>query len=290
MPLHSSAIEAAYWWDAIRSHGAVRTVISLPGGRGRAEDPRPRQALSDRHRGAEGRLARRPRRRVLRAARPQRRRQVDADPLHDRARAADLGLDPRLRPRRRRTHYEQARARRRPRAAGPQPRLVPDRRGDARLPRRLLRDAAQRPPRARQGAARGLLADREARRAHAHAVGRHEAAADPRARADAPAAAADPRRADRRRRRRAAARAVALRPAHQRARARRSCSRRTTSRRPSSSATGSPSSTTGEIVARRARATSWPRSYGVVGLEDAYLELVGRKELSRAHRSTRGRV
>ena len=33
--------------------------------------------------------------------------------------------------------------------AGAQPRLVPDRRGDARLPRRLLRDAAQGPPRAR---------------------------------------------------------------------------------------------------------------------------------------------
>ena len=74
----------------------------------------------------------------------------------------------------------------------------------------------KRAPRAHRGAARDVLADRQARRPHAHAVGRHEAAADPRPRADAPAAAADPRRADRRRRRRAAARAVALRPAHQR--------------------------------------------------------------------------
>ena len=32
----SSAIEAAYWWDAIRSHGAVRRVIRLPGGRAEA--------------------------------------------------------------------------------------------------------------------------------------------------------------------------------------------------------------------------------------------------------------
>ena len=73
-----------------------------------------------------------------------------------------------------------------------------------------------RPPRALGGAARGVLAHRQEGRAHAHAVGRHEAAADPGARADAPAAAADPRRADRRRRRRAAARALAVRPAHQR--------------------------------------------------------------------------
>ena len=89
-------------------------------------------------------------------------------------------------------------------------------RGDARLPRRLLRDAQEGAPGAHGGAARRVLAHREARRPHAHAVGRHEAAAGPRARADAPAAAADPRRAHRRRRRGAAARAVAVRAAHQR--------------------------------------------------------------------------
>ncbi len=58
------------------------------------------------------------------------------------------GHDPGLRPRRDR------RLRRGPPggragAAGAQPRLVPDRRGDARLPRRLLRDAEARAPRAR---------------------------------------------------------------------------------------------------------------------------------------------
>src|SRR5204862_217598 len=75
-------------------------------------------------------------------ARAQRRREVDADPLHDRSRAADLRRDPGLRPRR----GEQLRRSppgRRARPSGPQPRLVPDARGDPRLPRRLLRDAQE---------------------------------------------------------------------------------------------------------------------------------------------------
>ena len=101
-------------------------------------------------------------------------------------------------------------------AAGAQPRLVPDPRGDARLPRRLLRDAEEGAPRARRRAARDLLALRQAQGAHPHALGRDEAAADPRPGADAPPAPADPRRADRRRRHRAAARALALRAADQR--------------------------------------------------------------------------
>ena len=151
---------------------------------------------------------------VLRPARPQRRRQVDADPLHDRAGAADRRLDPGLRPRRDRRLRRGAPGGRAG-AAGAQPRLVPHRRGDARLPRRLLRHAQARAARADQGAARDLLADREARRTHPHPLGRDEAAADPGAGDDAPAAPADPRRADRRRRRRAAARALALRAADQ---------------------------------------------------------------------------
>ena len=57
---------------------------------------------------------------------------------------------------------------------------------------------------------------RQAPRAHALPVRRHEAPADPRPRADAPPEAADPRRADRRRGRGAAAGAVALRAADQR--------------------------------------------------------------------------
>ena len=129
--------------------------------------------------------------------------------------SADLRLDPRVRARRDRA-LRAGTPRGRARAPGPQPRLVPDRRGDARLSRRLLRDGAPRPARALQRAARGLLADGEEGRPHAHAVGRHEAAADSGPRAHAPAETADPRRADRRRRRRAAARAVAVRAAHQR--------------------------------------------------------------------------
>ena len=46
---------------------------------------------------------------------------------------------------------------------------------------------------------------------------------------------------------------------------------------------GSPSSTTGEIVGTGDERASSPARYGVASLEDAYLELVGRKELSRAH-------
>ena len=220
-------------------------------------------------------------RRLLRAARAQRRGQVDADPLHDRARDADRRLDPRLRPRRRRQLRRGADGDR-ARAAGPQHRPLPDRRGDARLPRRLLRDAAQGAPRAHRGAARHVLADRQAQRPHAHALGRHEAAADPRPRADAPAAPADPRRADRRRRRRAAAGAVALRPAHQRR---------------GHDDPAHDALPRGGRAALRPRGlhqpradrrpgherASWPPQFGVSSLEDAYLELVGRKELSRAH-------
>ena len=132
-------------------------------------------------------------------------------------------------------------------------------------------------------AARDVLAHGEARRAHPDAVGRHEAAADPRARADAPAAAADPRRADRRRRRRAAPRAVALRPAHAREgttilltthyleEAEQLCDRIAFI-------------ADGQIVAEGTSA-ALGRAVRRVGLEDAYLELVGRKELSRADRS-----
>src|SRR4051812_10475063 len=190
----------------------IRSDALLPT---RPPDHRSRQALPHRDRGAAGRLARHPAGRVLRPSRSQRRRQVDADPLRDGPGAADVRRDLDLRPRRDRPLRARP-ARRRARSAGPQSRLVPHARGDARLPRRLLRDAAQGAPRARPRAARRVLADRQARRPHAHPVGRHEAPADPGAGAHAPAAAADPRRADRGRRRRAAPGAVALRPADQR--------------------------------------------------------------------------
>ena len=85
-------------------------------------------------------------------------------------------------------NYGEARAGRRARAAGPQPRLVPHARGDARLPRRLLRDAARRSARERTAELlEAFSLSAQAQRPHAHAVGRHEAPADPRARAHAPA-------------------------------------------------------------------------------------------------------
>src|SRR5262249_17987665 len=78
-------------------------------------------------------------------ARSQRGRQVDADPLHDRAGAGHLGPDRGLRLRRD-FRLRRCPSGRRLGAAGGQPGLVPDRRGDARLPRRLLRDAEAGPP------------------------------------------------------------------------------------------------------------------------------------------------
>ncbi|CAA9474301.1 MAG: Efflux ABC transporter, ATP-binding protein, partial [uncultured Solirubrobacteraceae bacterium] len=181
----------------------------------RARGPRPGQALPDRHRGPARRLARHPRGRVLRPAGSQRGGEVDLHPLRHRPRPADVGQHPRLRPRRDRA-LRQGSPGGRPRAPGRQPRLLPHAGGDARLPRRLLRHAAQGAARAHRRAARRLLAVAQEERPHPDAVGRHEAPADPRPRADAPAAAADPRRADRGSRRRAAPGAVALRAPHQR--------------------------------------------------------------------------
>ena len=111
---------------------------------------------------------------------------------------------------------------------------------------------------------------------------RHEAPADPGPRADAPAAAADPRRADRRRRRRAAARAVALRPAHQR-RGHDDPADHALPRRGRAALRPDRLHQRRRRSSRRARARELAAQYGVASLEDAYLELVGRKELSRAH-------
>ena len=221
--------------------------------------------------------------RVLRPARAQRRRQVDADPLHDRARAADRPASIRVfghdadRPLRGGARWRSGSRRRTSTSTGSSPSR-----------RRSTTTAATSGCRARERRERAtellddVLADGQARRPHAHAVGRHEAAADPRARADAPAAAADPRRADRRRRRRAAARAVALRPAHQR-RGHDDPAHHALPRRGRAAVQPDRLHQRRRDRRARARAASSPRRTASSSLEDAYLELVGRKELSRAH-------
>ena len=170
----------------------------------------------DGDRGAARRVARHRGGRVLRAARPERRRQVDADPLHDRPGAADRRVDRGLRPRRDRPLRAGA-ARRRARAAGAQPRLVPHL-----SRRRSTTTAATSGCRAEgaQGAHAELLdafsLDREAHeRTRTLSGGMKRRLILARALMHRPAAA-DPRRADRRRRRGAAPRAVAVRAAHQR--------------------------------------------------------------------------
>ena len=179
-------------------------------------DRRPPQALPHRNGGPQGRRPRDRGGRVLRAPRPQRRRQVDADPLHDRASPSRPGGEIQVFGHDAVHHYREARM-----AVGLAPQelnldwfltaaeSLDYHGGYFGMSRRERRERT------------AELLDtfsltREEGRADADAVGRHEAAPDPGPRADAPAAAADPRRADRRRRRRAAARAVALRPEDQR--------------------------------------------------------------------------
>ena len=246
------------------------------------------KTLPDRGRGAQGRRSRDRGGRVLRPARPQRRRQVDPDPLHDRARAADRRARSRSSATTRSTTTATARQ-----AVG----LAPQ---ELNLDWFLTVEETLdyhagyfgMPKKERRERAAELLETfslyREAQRAHAHALGRDEAPADPRPGADAPPAAADPRRADRRASTSSCASSSGTTCSGSTTRARRSCSPRTTSRRPSSSATGSPSSTRARS-SPRARAASWPTRFGVANLEDAYLELVGRKELSRSRSTDRER-
>ena len=129
---------------------------------------------------------------------------------------------------------------------------------------------------------RDLLPDRESARAHPGPLRRDETPADPGAGADAPAAPADPRRADRRRRHRAAAGALALRPENQRRR------RDDPAHHPLPRG-GRPALRAGSPSSPRARSPAQGSSeelaarYDVANLEDAYLALVGRRELSRSH-------
>ena len=143
--------------------------------------------------------------RDLRPARPQRRREDDADRRHLRHSVDDLGLGQRRRLRR------PSRLSRRPLPHRPGPardraRHLRDRIGD-----RIVQPPPVRPP-ARSGLCRAPaarpLAVGEARCAHRRAFGRHEAAGDDRQGAEPPARRAVSRRTDRRRRRQSAPRHV----------------------------------------------------------------------------------
>src|SRR5919198_3673448 len=204
----------------IEGHRAAR-LTWLHGQRGRrlsatlgvdAANARPRalsadKALRQRASGPRPLRPRGPRRRLLRPPRPQRRRQDDA---HQR------GVQPHPRHERRRPRLRHAasRARRaahgRPRRAGREPRPLPRRRGDAALPRRLLRHGPRDGAAPRHGDDGRLRPAREGRRARPAAERRHAPAPAPRPCAHARAAPGHPRRADRGRGLRAAPRAVGV--------------------------------------------------------------------------------
>ena len=189
---------------------AVQSVRALaaPGGEGRAAyNPAPhaghrvsqrRQDLclaARRRPGPRRRQLRHRAGRVLRPARPQRRRQDDPD-QHPRRpgpgqRRLGLGARPR---RRRRLRGGAAQARHRAAGAGVRPVLQRPR--GAAHPERLLRRARQR--RLDRRAARQPRPGRQGRRQHAPALRRHEAAGAGGAGAGAPAAGDRARRADRR--------------------------------------------------------------------------------------------
>src|SRR3954471_14080249 len=175
------------------------------GPRARAPDQALRRRPARARRGRPGR----PRRRVLRAARAQRRRQDDADLGRLQPDPNHLGRGARVRPRAR---HQPGAADDRARRAGHQPRPLPRRGGDARLPRRLLRHEPRGRPPPGERDDRRLRPAREGGGARAQALRRHAAAAAARPRAHARAAPGHPRRADGRRRLRAAARALALHP------------------------------------------------------------------------------
>src|SRR3954462_15259644 len=185
------------------------TVDLSPYARTRAFPHRAHEALRQRLPRARPLRPRGVRRRVLRSARSQRRRQDDAHQRRVQPDPNDVRRHPRLR---RAARLDGGAEDDRPRRAGREPRPLPRRRGDAALPRRLLRHDARRSA-APGGRDDGRLRPaREGARPRADAQRRHAPPPPARPRADARAAARDPRRADRRRRLRAAPRAVGVHP------------------------------------------------------------------------------
>ncbi len=158
--------------------------------------PWPDQDLQEWRPGPQGHRPGRRGGRFLRAAGPQRRRQDHADRHRHLAGQQDRRRGQRVRPRHRpRTGSRQVLHRHR--AAGNQlqhVRVARDHRGQ---PGRLLRHRARAGARARREIPEAAAAVGQAQGHGARAVRRHEAPPDDRARADARAAAADPRRAHR---------------------------------------------------------------------------------------------
>src|SRR3954447_17256164 len=187
----------------------TRGMAASVEGRARSRSPRPDQALRRRSAPPVRLRPDHSRRDVLRSARAQRRGQDHADlgglqPHPDHRRG-----DPRVRRAARLAGRPPAH---RPGRAGRQPRPLPRRVGDARLPRRLLRHVAGGRAAPGAGADGRLRPRREGPDPRAQAVGRHAPAPPAGPRADARAAAGDPRRAHRRRGLRAAHGAVAVHP------------------------------------------------------------------------------
>ena len=153
-----------------------------------------------------------------------------------------------------------------PRRAGRQPRPLPRRGGDARLPRRLLRDEPPARGAPRAGDDGRLRPAREGRGPGAEPLGRDAAPAAAGARADARAAAGHPRRADGRASTSSCASSCGATSGGCTSRARRSCSPPITWRRPRSSVRTSRSSaavacwraTARPACWRASRPTPWP--------------------------------
>ena len=184
-----------------------------------------------------------PPRRVLRPARPERRRQDDDAALLPRPHRSRRRHDRDGRPAGAAGGARGAHPRRR-RSAGRQSRSRFHRHREPRDLRPLFRHHEQDARRADSEAARFRRPREQGQRRHPHAVGRDEAASHARARARQRSRAPDPRRADDRSRSAGAPSDLGRPAAAPDRRARRSCSPRISWTRPSGSRRGSRSSTT----------------------------------------------